>query len=440
MVACRGSNPSFMETDTLETADRYNDGSFEDKKIARQIYKKLCEKDDGQACIKLGYSYYFGVRSRENLFKGLLAFKKACDDTSLHAVERQTPCEMIPTMVKEIEKPINNPDPKKVQKLNQMCDKNNFTSCLKLGDIYNRMRDFEKSYQLYKKSCDGENQEACENLGDALSRGNGVFKDEDESFKVYDKSCKKGYTPNCYKSARMYVRGIGVEENEQKGVKLYKNTCKKGYARSCEALADYYEDEAKLSKSYAFKALKYHKRDCKNKDPYGCYFVAIAYHYKNFGPKDMIVDRKKAFKYYKKACKYGEVRSCMSVKSMRANTKKYAKMEMSCNNGNVRDCKNIADAYASGQNIKKDKIKARKYNKIACKGGMKSSCLSLALGKKGKRRIDSVKKLCNEDYAMACRNLAFTYMNQSYDRKRIYNAFAKACKLGDSLSCNQIGK
>lgn len=292
------------------------------------------------------------------------------------------------------------------------------------------------------QQCKTGNLESCHDLGRMYQGGKGVSKDFTKAYGIYIQNCKNGYMKSCVSAGTMQRIGLGVERNGKNALKLYSYACKGGEANACKQIAeefvvgDVLNKNEKKAKMFLKRALSIYEKECNDGkgDIYSCLETGETYAY-NGVEKDF----DKALYYLDLGCKQNEETSCFFYKNVQKQMAQTKKVEDLCKAGDIPSCSDIASQYDSGSTVTKDKKKAKFYYTKACKAGSKISCLSLALNEGGKSGLKKIQKLCDGDYAMACRNLAYKYLDNK-DKQNAFNSFSKACDLGDSLSCNQVGR
>ncbi|WP_143315448.1 tetratricopeptide repeat protein [Clostridium sp. HBUAS56017] len=105
-----------------------------------------------------------------------------------------------------------------------------------------------------------------------------------------------------YRYAQMYFNGDGVEVNDEEGIKWLNMAAKNGHGEAqCHLGACYYNGD-KLERDYN-KAVELFVMSKENENPLAYICLGLAYLEGNGVEKK---DRKKAYKYFKKAHKLGE--------------------------------------------------------------------------------------------------------------------------------------
>ncbi len=90
--------------------------------------------------------------------------------------------------------------------------------------------DFEKAFELFKRSARQGNAYAQYNLGYCYEKGIGVVKDCDKAAQWYTKSAAQGNA--CGQNSLGYycLKGIGIKEDQEEAFKLFKKSARQGNA------------------------------------------------------------------------------------------------------------------------------------------------------------------------------------------------------------------
>lgn len=268
----------------------------------RVLLQRLCDENLGEACKELGYSYYFGTKSKENLEKGLIAFEKACKDENLHKLDR--PCHMIPTMKNEIQNAKKHFSTQDLESSKFACEKGDMVNCSLLAYMYDEKRDFDNSFKIYNKLCKHGSLDGCRNLGIAHASAYGTLQDEQKGYNILKLTCQKGDIRSCQEQANMLRDGRGVAQNPKQAYKIYQYTCDNGQPSGCFALSQAFQksNNAKMATHFFKKGVQQGEALCNKKYADACIALGSAFEAKK--------DAKTALKYYKKACDTNNATGC----------------------------------------------------------------------------------------------------------------------------------
>ena len=141
------------------------------------------------------------------------------------------------------------------EECSQLCDKQQWRACVRLGTQYwlprRGARDLGKAEALYRSACDHGDAMGCFSLGrmyeDAIPmeakapEGAALLRKAAEGF---ERECSSGNGQGCLELSAQYASGRGVERNREKSnelktraATLFAPECDKGVARACASLA-----------------------------------------------------------------------------------------------------------------------------------------------------------------------------------------------------------
>jgi len=124
--------------------------------------------------------------------------------------------------------------------------------------------------------------------------------------------------------------------------------------------------------------------------------------------------------------------------------------QVQCDKGNFQACKALADMYYDGELIKKIireyRLKAEKYYRKSCSGGILDSCYTLSeiYFRQGKKieSFNIIRDICNKGFKKGCTTLAY-YYQQGYgvkqDFSKALNLYEKTCSQGEPDACLGAG-
>ena len=245
-----------------------------DLEHANEIYTKLCNNNDKEACKALAGNLLKGNPSEKNIKVAYEIYKKVDASKANTVFNGEHGCLL-----------------------------NNSLACFELGLEYSNKGDYKKANEYYEMGCNLGNGESCTNLGANYQTGKGVLVDIDKAKGFYQKACdiKDGFA--CQNLAFVYYI---VEEKIDSAAINFEKACNLGMAKSCGYASELFKDDANIFKDLK-KAIEFAKKGCDlNNDADGC--ASLGYNYKyGYGiTKDLTL----ANKYNKKACDAGSGRGC----------------------------------------------------------------------------------------------------------------------------------
>lgn len=192
-----------FETSNIESKTEINENIIEKTKSSTTIEKdeqnfsELCEKNNAEACYKLGSSYEMNDK-----IKALSLKQKSCELDWAQA-------------------------------------------CFEVGEFYDNNGDSENTLKYYKKACDGDNAPACRELSWIYDKGQYVKRNEIEAITLLNKALRL-YEPSCYKEGGFKICQYLAEQYENKkdwknAIKFYDLACNGGLPVACKIIAEKYE-------------------------------------------------------------------------------------------------------------------------------------------------------------------------------------------------------
>lgn len=215
-----------------------------DLEHANEIYTKLCNNNDKEACKALA----------GNLLKG-------------------NPSEKNIKVAYEIYKNVDASKANTVFNGEHGCLLNNSLACFELGLEYYNKGDYKKANEYYEMGCNLGNGESCTNLGVNYQMGKGVSMDIDKAKEFYQKACdiKDGFA--CQNLAFIYYI---VEEKIDSAAINFEKACNLGMAKSCGYASELFKDDANIFKDLK-KAIEFAKKGCDLKDGKSCFILGAGY-------------------------------------------------------------------------------------------------------------------------------------------------------------------
>ncbi len=208
-MACdMGSSQACSE---LKEIDKYRNDSTvgasdteQDNKIV--VFRKSCDRGDGDACFRIGLAYYEGSEVEQDYKIAKEYLEIACD----HKVG---------------------------------------VGCGTLGVMYENGKgariDYAKAKAYYKKGCDYDYSNGCLMLGIYYENGRGGEQNIAKAGEYYriskayhEKECDNGDGNGCLMLGYAYSRGSGVSQDPKKAEAYYKKACDFGNTLGCKQVAE----------------------------------------------------------------------------------------------------------------------------------------------------------------------------------------------------------
>ncbi|WP_181001516.1 tetratricopeptide repeat protein [Campylobacter concisus] len=308
-----------------------------DLEHANEIYTKLCNNNNKEACKALASNLLKGNPSEKNIKVAYEIYKKVDASKANTVFNGEHGCLL-----------------------------NNSLACFEMGLEYNSNGDYKKANEYFEMGCNLGDGGSCSHLGVNYQMGNGVLADINKAKEFYQKACdlKDGLT--CKSLANLYR----LEKNIDSAAINYEKACNLDMAESCGYASELFKDDANSFKDLK-KAIEFAKRGCDLKDGKSCFILGARY-----GEGDGIKkDIKEANKYYQKACDLNNgADGCASLgynyKYGYGITKdltlanKYNKK--ACDAGSGRGCNYLGVNYRDGVGFEKNMQTAYSYFRKSC--------------------------------------------------------------------------
>lgn len=276
-----------------------------------QNFSELCEKNNAEACYKLGSSYEMNDKIRALSLK-----QKSCE---LEWAQ----------------------------------------GCFEVGEFYNDNGDSENTLKYYKKACDSNNAPACRALFWLYKEGKYVEKNEIEAITLLNKAIRL-YEPSCYKEGGFKICQYLAEQYEDRkdwesAIKFYDLACNGGLPVACKIIAEKYEkglaiqqnlDQAKeyygkycdlgfedgckefkrLNNTDSNKPVDQNElaNQCNKNNALSCRNLGLMYESGIFNAGSKKQTQTQALKIFNKACNLGDAKSCEHAWRM------YSKINVRC--------------------------------------------------------------------------------------------------------------
>ena len=308
-----------------------------DLEHANEIYTKLCNNNNDEACKALANNLLKGNPSEKNIKVAYELYKKVDASKANTVFNGEHGCVL-----------------------------NNSLACFELGLEYYNKGDYKKANEYYEMGCKLGDGGSCANLGINYLRGNGTLADANKAKDFFQKACDLKIGIACQNLAFMYWS----EKKIDSAAVNFEKACNFDMAESCGYASELFKDEANFFKDLK-KAIEFAKKGCDLKDGKSCFNLGAGYGEGNGIKKDF----KEANKYYQKACDLNnDADGCASLgynyKYGYGITKdltlanKYNKK--ACDAGSGRGCNYLGVNYRDGVGFEKNMQTAYSYFKKSC--------------------------------------------------------------------------
>ena len=308
-----------------------------DLEHANEIYTKLCNNNNDEACKALANNLLKGNPSEKNIKVAYELYKKVDASKANTVFNGEHGCVL-----------------------------NNSLACFELGLEYNNKGDYKKANEYFEMGCKLGEGGSCANLGINYLRGNGTLADANKAKDFFQKACDLKIGIACQNLAFMYWS----EKKIDSAAVNFEKACNFDMAKSCGYASELFKDEANFFKDLK-KAIEFAKKGCDLKDGKSCFNLGAGYGEGNGIKKDF----KEANKYYQKACDLNnDADGCASLgynyKYGYGITKdltlanKYNKK--ACDAGSGRGCNYLGVNYRDGVGFEKNMQTAYSYFKKSC--------------------------------------------------------------------------
>lgn len=346
-----------------------NTQACDKRKALEDDAKIACEIGISDGCIKLAKDY----EQKNDLEHANEIYTKLCNNNNKEACKalagnllKDNPSEKNIKVAYEIYKKVDASKANTVFNGEHGCLLNNSLACFELGLEYSNKGDYKKANEYYEMGCNLGDGGSCSRLGVNYQMGNGVLADINKAKEFFQRACDLNIGIACQNLANLYR----LEKNIDSAAINFEKACNLDMAESCGYASELFKDDANIFKNLK-KAIEFAKKGCDLKDGKSCFNLGTGY-----GEGDGIKkDLKEANKYYQKACDLNnDADGCASLgynyKYGYGITKdltlanKYNKK--ACDAGSGRGCNYLGVNYRDGVGFEKNVQTAYSYFKKSC--------------------------------------------------------------------------
>ncbi|MDA3058153.1 tetratricopeptide repeat protein [Campylobacter sp. VBCF_05 NA6] len=208
-------------------------------KLSIDIYIMACNKNDYKACNYL-IDFY---DNKEDYYNGKRLAEKSCNGGNIIG------CKYLADYYVGgygVQKDLS----KAVQLYTKACEKNEYSACLALSEIFYNQGDYNMAKILDEKACVGGDTIGCSNIAWLYLNGYGVQKDLSKAIQIYKNECYGHFNKDACETLKFYINGISEFD-------IYYQGCEKNNVDACYNLAIEYKASAEYK-----EAEFYYKKAC----------------------------------------------------------------------------------------------------------------------------------------------------------------------------------
>ena len=173
-------------------------GGKHKKSRAQTLYHEACERQESEACLKLGVMY----DKDKNVVKSNQYFKKGCDQN------HDGSCYQLALNYYN-GSGVEKSETKAALLLEKSCNRKDIESCNSLAFLRLEQKKFAPARVLFKQACQADVTSACHYLGLLYLQGLGGEKKVEASKQVFTQACQKGYRKSCIK-VKEFQQGVSL--------------------------------------------------------------------------------------------------------------------------------------------------------------------------------------------------------------------------------------
>ena len=167
-------------------------------------------------------------------------------------------------------------------------------------------KDYQKSIYWLKKSLEhNEDKLSLAALGNYYKNGFGVEQNYEKAFELYKKSAEQGYDLAQFELGIMYDKGLGVDQDYAQAMKWYQKAAEQGHANAQALIGVLYHNGLGVEQNHRL-ALQWYEKAAKQ--DFSPALTSIGYMYENgHGMEKNLI---KAKEYFEKGCNLGSQSGC----------------------------------------------------------------------------------------------------------------------------------
>ncbi|MFO0648395.1 MAG: serine/threonine-protein kinase [Polyangiales bacterium] len=264
------------------------------------------------------------------------------------------------------------------------CDRRGGPRCGRLAAMYEAGQgvpvDRQQAAALRERACEGGDSEVCVTLGDTYRLGRGVAVDADRAAPLYARAraafqapCAQGDLGRCVSAADLVRDGLGGPPDRAAAAAEYQRICAAGERRGCERLGALLQREGE-GQDLA-RAATVLQAACDGGSSRACVDLGRAL------TSGENVARSVA--YFQRACDGGESEGCSLLggaylrgQGVAADTSRaLALFERACVADDFEACHSAARLLSAARpGVAASPERARRFNLVACRGGVREAC------------------------------------------------------------------
>jgi TPR repeat protein len=289
------------------------------------MFSEACAAGDVRACGFAGRLWLDGAggaHDSQSVQKGLAMLTQACDGGL--AVSCAVGARWLARKAADSgdsgdspDKAVDEPVLKARFELEQACLSGQPDACFQVGQAFEGgnegfPRDASLAATEYARGCELADARACNSIGCALEYGDGLPRDASRATEAFERSCHLGESTGCANVGYMAEHGEGTLKDLPRARALYRDACRAGEFYGC-VHADMLAALAAGAPAEFTHALAHWERLCGSaRNARACEFAAILYlDGVDGGQRDPV----KSLSAMARACRLGEPRACVWVKS-----------------------------------------------------------------------------------------------------------------------------
>ncbi|MBU1219027.1 sel1 repeat family protein [Myxococcota bacterium] len=346
--------------------------------------RKLCKKDNADACFKVcfaeGDTFACGTGCKKGNKSCCIKFKELLTAQS----NKKKADDPVSGDTKKAKPVVKKDHSGQLAMMENECMKGNTQYCIMVGETYAEgkviPKNAVKANEFFRIACEKKVYSGCMAIGISLIEGSGTERNPEEGLVLLDKACRNDLYAACGALGNYFLSGLKLKQDTTKAMTFLKKACEGNFFESCLPLARYSYGKMKNQKLEGRQIALWIQNACTGNIAEGCYALAQAYE------RGLLVKRKpsQAHFFYTRACELGFSKACDEKAGFRRDGffGQISKIGVTtsvkaCDDGESAACFALGDSYARGIWIKKDEKQAKKYLKLACENGEDQGCKTL---------------------------------------------------------------